>query len=80
MVQKYTIRKISFEKGFSGGFYALKLFFERGEWGEFLWFEKCSGFGQSDIPLSGGGGQKMAKKASADINDPLAYLDEFFEL
>ena len=69
MVQKYTIRKISFEKGFSGGFYALKLFFERGEWGEFLRFEKFSGFGQSDIPLSGGGGGKKGEKMKIFVSN-----------
>ena len=53
------------------GFYASKIFFERGEGGDFLRFEKISG--QADYqgggwpkchtPVRRGGGQNMAKKS-----------------
>ena len=62
----YTIR------GF-GGILRFEFFFREGVGGDFLRFEKFfevrlavrgGGFGQSVIPLSGGGGPKMAKSVS----------------
>ena len=67
-----------FEKFYSirglGGILRFEKFFREGAGGDFLRFEHFfevrltvrGGFGQSVIPLSGGGGPNMAKKVSAD--------------
>ena len=71
MAQKHAIRKILFDEGRFGEFYASKIFFERGKGVDFCDSKNYSGQadcqggggGKSVIPLlEGGGGSKIGKK------------------